>query len=251
MALVNPGVVDVENSWLSSVTDSPPLGLMIIAAFLEKNGVEVNIIDEPAGDDVARQITAFSPDVVGIGSVTRLVRHAYEHADFCRSKGILTVMGGPHPSALPQEALGHCDIVVQGEGERALHDIAGGLARPGVVSRPYIENIDELPAPAWHMINADLYITSRDRLPQGRYFYAPKDSRCASIITTRGCFHDRQSHGDEGGHRHDPAVHQGQPQGRPAGDHDPADIDPFPGHGAAAHVRREESDFGVSYLGRL
>jgi len=47
--------------------------------------------------------------------MTSYVNRGYEIADQFRSKGIPVVMGGVHPSFMPQEALRHCDAVVIGE----------------------------------------------------------------------------------------------------------------------------------------
>lgn len=56
-------------------------------------------------------------DIVGITCTTRYALWAYEIADEFRKRGSYVVMGGWHPSALPNEALEHCDSVIVGEAD--------------------------------------------------------------------------------------------------------------------------------------
>ncbi len=56
-------------------------------------------------------------DLVGITVITDLVPRAYQIADAYRRKGVKVVMGGIHPTILPDEALQHADAVVVGEAE--------------------------------------------------------------------------------------------------------------------------------------
>ena len=72
-------------------------------------------------------------DLVGISAMTSYVNRGYEIADQFRAKGMPVVMGGVHPSFMPQEALKHCDAVVIGEVElvmdKLLDDLEQGLMR--------------------------------------------------------------------------------------------------------------------------
>jgi radical SAM superfamily enzyme YgiQ (UPF0313 family) len=90
----------------------PPLALATVAAATPKY-VTVKIIDEALQpinyDDDA--------DLVGITALTRFAPHAYAIADRFRKRGVTVVMGGMHPSALPREAIQHCDSVIIGEAE--------------------------------------------------------------------------------------------------------------------------------------
>jgi radical SAM superfamily enzyme YgiQ (UPF0313 family) len=75
-------------------------------------------------------------DLVGIGAMTRMVAKAYRVADAIRAIGVPVVMGGPHVTELPDEALGrdggprHVDAVALGEADetwpRILEDAANG-----------------------------------------------------------------------------------------------------------------------------
>jgi radical SAM superfamily enzyme YgiQ (UPF0313 family) len=109
--------------------------------------------------------------------------------------------GGPHASSYTRETLAHPEIdgVVIGEGERTLQEIldriAGG-ARWGDVagtavkngngdckinpSREFIENVDELPLPAWDLTDINAYAHRRGMALVGRRRYLP-------IFISRGC----------------------------------------------------------------
>ncbi len=62
--------------------------------------------------------------LVGIGAMTRMVRKAYQMADAVRAAGVPVVMGGPHVTEVPDEALGrdggprHADSVALGEADQ-------------------------------------------------------------------------------------------------------------------------------------
>ncbi len=181
VALINPGKDDRY-----AVTE--PLNLGFIASYLEKNGVEVAIIDELAGQNARKEIEKWRPDIVGVTATTPFIADAYRITEMCRKMGILTVIGGVHVSILPEEALKHADIVVKGEGEVAMLDIIRENIRSGVVSRPYIKNIDDVPPPARHLMQMDFYLHARDRLPDSHLFcFIPPHAKIASILTSRGC----------------------------------------------------------------
>ena len=54
-------------------------------------------------------------DLVAITSMTMQVRRAYQIADAFRAKGVKVIMGGMHPTVMPEEAKQHADSVVIGE----------------------------------------------------------------------------------------------------------------------------------------
>jgi len=73
-------------------------------------------------------------DLVGITAMTHQALRAYEIADRFRDRGVPVVLGGIHPSVLPEEAGLHADAVVVGEGEPVwpglLADLLAGELRP-------------------------------------------------------------------------------------------------------------------------
>jgi radical SAM superfamily enzyme YgiQ (UPF0313 family) len=109
-----------------------PLNLAICAAVVPE-GWDVEIVDENVteGEHVP---SAAGIDAVGIGAMTTQARRAYALADGYRALGVPVILGGIHPSALPQEALQHGSIVCRGDAEctlpRALSDLDRGEPKP-------------------------------------------------------------------------------------------------------------------------
>jgi len=177
VALVNPGKK-------FELGISEPLNLEYIAAFLEKNKIEVKIFDELAGQDALKGIKKFSPDFVGITATTPIAPRAYEVGDICKEIGIKTIMGGAHPSVLPEEALNHSDIVIVGDGERAMLDVVKGKFKSGIISSPHIKILDELPFPARHLVDMEYYLMITGN---GFLHHTSINTRTGGIITSRGC----------------------------------------------------------------
>jgi radical SAM superfamily enzyme YgiQ (UPF0313 family) len=100
-------------------------------------------------------------DLAAISSYTAQVKDAYTVADRYREAGVKTVMGGLHVTALPDEALRHCDAVVVGEGEPSwpvvLDDAEHGrlqrLYRPG--GRPF--DLGQAPLPRFDLLSPERY----------------------------------------------------------------------------------------------
>ena len=101
------------------------VNLPLLAA-LTPPGHTVTIVEEAfAPDDINQDV-----DLVGITVLTELALRAYHIGDTYRRKGVKVVMGGIHPTVLPDEALEHADAVVVGEAEgvwpQLLSDAASG-----------------------------------------------------------------------------------------------------------------------------
>jgi len=82
---------------------------------------EVILIDgncEPMNDQqLVEFIKAQGVGLVGIGAMTRMIQKAYRVADAVRAAGVPVVMGGPHVTEEPEEALGHVDALALGEAD--------------------------------------------------------------------------------------------------------------------------------------
>ncbi len=90
----------------------PPLSLAMLAA-ISPDWADVSITDENVSPiDFEKKI-----DLAGISINTVTAPHAYRIADTFKQKGIKTVLGGIHPTAMPEEAIQHSDSVVIGEAE--------------------------------------------------------------------------------------------------------------------------------------
>jgi radical SAM superfamily enzyme YgiQ (UPF0313 family) len=91
---------------------TPPLGMATVAA-LTPPDVAVSLADE----NVTTVDLDVNADLVGISALTYTAKRAYEIADAFRTRGVKVVMGGIHPSVMPEETLQHADAVVVGEAE--------------------------------------------------------------------------------------------------------------------------------------
>jgi radical SAM superfamily enzyme YgiQ (UPF0313 family) len=110
---------------LSSPFKLQRVNLPLLAA-LTPPGHTMTIVEEAfAPDDMNQDV-----DLVGITVLTELALRAYHIGDTYRQKAVKVVMGGIHPTVLPDEALEHADAVVVGEAEgvwpRLVSDAASG-----------------------------------------------------------------------------------------------------------------------------
>jgi anaerobic magnesium-protoporphyrin IX monomethyl ester cyclase len=180
LALVNPGKDQ-------SCGVHEPLNLLTLAAYAKKFGHDVIIADQIAGDNVFKKIEEFKPDFVGITGTTAVIADAYEIADWCKSKGHKTILGGVHVTIMPEEGLKHADFVVCGEGEDALVKILSGEAKEGIVKGEIIKDLDSLPKLDRELVNVNFYQTGRDRVPGAHLHFVPKGHKLSSILAQRGC----------------------------------------------------------------
>ena len=176
--LINPG--------LGKDSESPPLNLALLGACLEAENYEVQICDRLIGQDLPRAIQTFSPDAVGVTGTSNVILDSYACADYTRSLGIYTVMGGRHSSVMPEEALQHSDCVVVGEGEIVLPKILKERPR-GIVQGIPVKDLDTLPLPAYHLLDMNYYSSLQLRQEMSFASIGPKWYRLGCILTSRGC----------------------------------------------------------------
>ena len=172
----------------------PPLGMLWIAAYVRKNGHEVDAIDTYIDPNEELLIDRIKwSDIVGI---TCPSSHQFEDAkrigDLCKKYNKPTLFGGIHATVLPEESAKHFDIVIRGEGENTVleilnkgswGDIDGITYKCGdeIINNPdrkFIGDLDSIPFPA------------RDLIPPNRYPYRRLkrfDGRYTSILGGRGC----------------------------------------------------------------
>jgi radical SAM superfamily enzyme YgiQ (UPF0313 family) len=127
-----------------------------------------------APDDIHQGV-----DLVGITVLTELASRAYRIADAYRQKGVKVVMGGIHPTVLPDEALEHADAVVVGEAEgvwpRLVSDAASGQMQK-TYRADKLTDLRGLPKPRRDLLPATRY-QGYTRIPIG-------------VETSRGCPYD-------------------------------------------------------------
>jgi radical SAM superfamily enzyme YgiQ (UPF0313 family) len=181
-----------------------PLGLGYLAAALEGAGHTVTIYDAVV-EEVSIQdvLDGERYDLVGITSTTPLIYEAWAVAALAKERGIPTILGGPHPTLLPEESMRRpeVDMVLRGEGEDAVVELVAALEagkdlrqigslswkRPDgeIVHNPLgqvPDDIDRFPFPAHHLMKIDRY-TNLQPLTDG----LDPDARAYTIITSRGC----------------------------------------------------------------
>ncbi len=196
----------VAQRW-SEGTSMPPLGVLYLAAVLEKNGFDVEVVPADVLDlswsAIAERIDDFKPTIVGITTTTENRFESFKLAEIVKevNPSIITILGGPHISMAKEDTLLNIrdiDVLSVGEGERTivelgeaienkdrLDKVKGLYIRNGgrVVftgEREKIENLDELPFPARHLLPIEkynFYITTRDG----------KRRKSQNIMTSRGC----------------------------------------------------------------
>jgi anaerobic magnesium-protoporphyrin IX monomethyl ester cyclase len=189
-----------------------PLGLIYLASYLELKKIPVSIIDfkvtAMADDELRIYLRSKRPTYVGVSCMTLEYEGAKSLLRLIKEvdPSIITVVGGPHASSFPHEIITNpdVDIVAIGEGEKTMYEIASGKAPSEIKGiaykdgeklfftepRGYIENLDEIPIPAYHLIDMEAYF----RVPYGHGLMLA-DKRRAQIFTTRGCpFHCNYCH---------------------------------------------------------
>lgn len=192
-------IVDIGDSY-------PRVGVASIASYLQQHGIKVNIIDPHAEKlglkEIKDKVMKIRPDIVGLSAYTEEICDAAEIAKTIKeaTPHTVTVVGGPHVSAIPTQTLHefpYFDVGVIGEGEQTLTELAeeqplkkiNGIAyRDGArvtvnASRPLIEDLDAIPTPAWHLYDLALYrgVTSSS-------VYQRKGEKLElPILSLRGC----------------------------------------------------------------
>ncbi len=183
-----------------------PLGTLYVAASLQKAGHEVKFLNGAfmKHAEIMEEISAFSPDIVGIYSTTFGWKKAVHTASEIRTIKLKTrpflLTGGPYPIAVSGKCLADCpdfDAVITGEGEITMAEILDRLSRgeglegvEGVAfrkdgdivenpPRPLIEDMDSIPFPA-----RDLLGKAVDYIPPPATY---KRKPVAVMITSRGC----------------------------------------------------------------
>ena len=172
------------NAWISRW---PLLGPITLATILERRGYDVAVYNEnfsgPLDADGDAYADVCSADVVGISIMTPTANRGYALADRVRREAPDTtvVIGGVHATMCPHEAAEHADIVVCGEGETVIEDIAAGGITSGIIQAGRLENLDEIP-PLNHFLVRDfdkLLASCRKR----NLYELP-------VMTSRGCPHN-------------------------------------------------------------
>jgi len=192
-----PGVFEEEPDYI------PPLGILYIAAYLEKHtSHQIKVLDSQLEklnyEQLKNKIIEEKPDVVGMTTLSYTLIDVIKTAKLVKEidKNIKVVLGGPHINIYPVETMkiSEIDILVLGEGEKPakdlveninniknLYQIKGIVFRDGnkIINtgpRELIQNLDEIPFPARHLT------------PYKKYFSILSTQKpVTTMFTSRGC----------------------------------------------------------------
>lgn len=213
--LINPPFYRLMNSHFNGLS----LGLGYIASVLSKNGHNARIYNadyessekyadqrgifkgydqykkilsdpgHPLWLEVKENIERYSPDLIGITILTGTYKSAENIGRISKelNNDIPVVVGGTHPTILPEETIKneYVDYVIRGEGEYSFLDLVNGVRvedipsltyineSGGIVNnpdRPFIEDLDSIPFPG-----RELYLNDTQYMDYGY------------ILTGRGC----------------------------------------------------------------
>jgi radical SAM superfamily enzyme YgiQ (UPF0313 family) len=184
---------------------TPSFGLLQLAAFLEAERIEVQIIDATAlpnpWKDLATSVSTSKADVIGITcSATCLSPEAIQAIHLCKklSPNSTIVAGGSHFTGMAEtllQELKELNYIVLGEGEITFSQLLQDLSRGGkgrevkgiaysnegnVIlngRQPFIPNLDSLPLPAYHLIDME----------SDAYYWHGMGRRAFGLSTSRGC----------------------------------------------------------------
>lgn len=162
-------------------------GLGYLSSVLKHAGHETTLVyleREPVEDRFLEQVASVAPHVVAFSCTTHQYLYARQCARWLKQSWpqITTVVGGTHPTLVPEEVLADrdFDLVCVGEGEHPLLDLANALATGEDVAhvanlwlrrgdeaiknplRPLLANLDELPFPDRELFEFDRILEAND-----------------------------------------------------------------------------------------
>ncbi len=185
IAMSGVRVIDPKLAWLGVtlpqfvarghvIASLPSLSLLTIAA-LTPDDIDLEYIEIPHIDDLNMQrLPDF--DAVAISSYSAQIDEAYKLADYLRSRGVKVILGGPHVTALPDEAAQHSDAIVLGEAEphwpKVIEDLRNNRLQSVYSSDgEELYDLKQAPVPRFNLLDPENY----NRIP---------------IQTSRGCPHN-------------------------------------------------------------
>jgi anaerobic magnesium-protoporphyrin IX monomethyl ester cyclase len=176
----------------------PPLGTGYIASFLKQHNFEIEIVDGTFRNEkeIVHEVERSKPRIVGIYAMYSMEKESISLAKKIRSMTDLLVVGGPLPTVDPYSFSNDFDIVVIGEAEDTMLEIASNFLDHGEVKqlqgailnnstgvkhenkRAPIADLDSIPFPARELFDNDAY----KEYYTNRFGYT-----MTSMISSRGC----------------------------------------------------------------
>ncbi|MEK7200873.1 MAG: radical SAM protein [Patescibacteria group bacterium] len=194
----------------------PPLGITQLSSYLREKGFKVGLIDgvieDLSIDQMVEKVLELNPKIIGLSALTPNFHRAIAFATLIKKRNpeILIILGGHHATILPREILeqNDCfDLIVHGEGELTAEEIVNKYKNSGwrkndftnntdmlskikgiafkhgkeiiiTPKRELIQNLDELPFPAWDLLSMDKYIPLANQY---------KRTPVINMVVIRGC----------------------------------------------------------------
>ncbi|MCI6537722.1 B12-binding domain-containing radical SAM protein [uncultured Eubacterium sp.] len=142
-------------------------GPLILGGILKRAGHQVEVYEELNARLPLKKLLR-DTDIFCLSLMSSNAPRGYELADIIhRETDAKVIIGGIHPTSLPQEALQHADQVIVGEGEQVILDVIEGRRREPIVSGITLSHVDEAPFPDYSILKTPCV--------------------AANVISTRGC----------------------------------------------------------------
>ncbi len=181
-----------------SIFRFPPLGLGYVATALKEHGFRVELVDCTflTKQEALNKVRNSKPQIVGIYSMFSMKKTSLEMAKLLRGSCSLLVAGGPLPTLDPTDFLKVFDVVVIGEGEKTMVELAECFEESLTISsvsgiayksgekiafsptRKFIENLDEIGFPARDLFDNESY---------KNYYSSRFGYTTTPLISSRGC----------------------------------------------------------------
>ena len=199
IAFVQPPNPQRSGDWKKMGVSRPPINLAILAAYVRQFGHNPSILDldwfDGGVNEATRDILKYNPDVVCITCLTPRLEIALSIAHGIKewNPKVKIVMGGAHINGT-KELHPDIDYAIYGEGEEALVELLKAIEtkrgfesirnliyRQGTETiinkqRPFINDLDKLPFPAWELLDLQNYKDT-----------ATFDGPHMGVMTSRGC----------------------------------------------------------------
>ena len=190
-------VLNREDRCQQPTKELPPSDLMYLAAVSEKAGLEAKIKDYSQGGDLEADLKSFQPDYLLINVATPTLEHDLHALSIAKHicPDVVTIAKGASFLTLAKDIMykhDSLDIAIVGEAEKTLEEVLEGKEKQDILGiyyranleiiftgiRPFIENLDEIPFPARHLVDNNIY-------------RRPDNNKVQAVIkVSRGCpFH--------------------------------------------------------------
>lgn len=202
--LINPTIIfnNNKNVWKYIIGITPPIGILHIASVLLEGNILVKVLDmnaeHVAVSDLQKYLGNNQFDYIGIAASTTTINSVYKIAEICKNlyPSCKIILGGIHPSTSPNEVFEKggslFDYIARGESELTFRELIEGKEQESILglsykkdgkvvhnmSRPLLQNLDELPYPAYDLLSLERY-----RPTIGSYKKLP----AIHMVVSRGC----------------------------------------------------------------